>query len=618
MLSIQTKPSLYRDFALLSVLIIFILFMVSIWIVIKTYQNHSEDTLKHLENEALRIDRALIIEIEQYSYLLESISRQIETDEPNIEDQVARLFQSFSSRENPTGGDFFWANANQDKVLNSHYGRLEKPVDISDRDYMKRSITDPWNIHIGQPVEGRIDKKWIIPVSMGITDEQNRFLGAVGVGINIDALSRVISGVIKDPNIDFAITNTAFTLLTEMSEKPQFFLQHFSLDHLAEINFSTQPNGVYSQASLWERDNIYAYYETSSQYPYIIFVGYDPESSRTAIDDILIPRLLQIAIMCLFLVLTLWTVRKRIIHPVMLLTQHTSDILKGQPFNHNSSKDPIEIEQLSEEIGRLSDYIEERRRIDEEMSRKNMELMKIREAAEMTNHLKATFFEQVGDALMQPAKSISEYIESMRNELFGPLGNEKYQEMAENMYLESAAIIDTLTDVRAISKAESGLLALNESWSDLSFIIKKCIRLLRESPHFQNIEVILDLDDSVPKVLIDELRMKQLILNLLTTAANEIDPHDSIRLNSQYHNDGVRIEIIFKPSLIATRRMDTLHSQTSSRQAQPSSAGFLKLGHALSELIITMHGGEISSQAMPDNLVKKVVSIPQSRIFHAS
>ena len=616
MLGLQTKPSLYRDFALLSAMIIFVLLLVSLWIVYKTYQSHSKDILQQLENEAIRIDRALIIEIEEASYLLESIGRQIDTSRGDLEPQIQRLFGSFASNQPLSSSEFYWIDANQRITMSGHAGRLAEPIEIADRDYMKRALTTPWKIHIGQPVEGRVSGAWVIPIAMGIASADNEFVGAVSISLNIEQLSNVISNVIKEPEIDYAITNTAFTLLTQTSEDNDFFARYFSMARLSEIDFSQTPSGVFSSATWWASDKIYAYYEQSSQYPYIIFVGYDPVYSRSAIGNILLPRLLQIVIMTLFLLLTLWTVRKRIIQPVMQLTEHTQQILRGQNFAHSTANDPIEIEQLAEEIERLSAYIDERRRIEHELAHKNAALMHIKEAAEVTNHLKANFFEQVGEALMQPARAISEYIDSMRNELFGPLENEKYQEMAEAMHRESFAIMETLDDIRAISKAESGLLALDERPVDLSFIIKKCIRLLKECQPFAQVEVILDLDDEMPKINADELRLKQLILNLLMSAASEIGASDAIRLSSLYVDEEARVEITYKPTADSLARSEQpLHLL---RGIAPYSAGFLKLGHALSDLIVAMHGGSLSTKPLPDQMVKKTVSLPKTRLLSAT
>lgn len=613
MIRIQTKPSLYRDFALLSVLIVVILLLVSVWIVVRTFQAHSQEIIQKLESEALRIDRALIVEIERSSYLIESIGRQIDTSPEALEASIMRLFTSFSQSKREPTLRFYWVDRSQKLTLTAADGELNKPVDVSDRDYVKRAITAPWQVHIGQPVNSRLSRNWVIPVAMGITDAEERFLGVVALSIDISALNQTISNVIKDPAIDFAITNTAFTMLSEVSAQPHFFDRHFSLSRLMAIDFSQNPSGVYSTASLWDDTSIDAYYELSSEYPYIIFTGYNLNARKGDFDQILIPRLLQIALMTLFLVLTLWTVRKRIIQPVMRLTDETAAVLQRQEFRHDSQNDPFEIERLAEEIGRLAHYIEERLRVEAEMARKNSELMQLKEAAEITNDLKARFFEQVGEALMQPAHTIQEYLESMRNELFGPLGNDKYSEMTEKLIDESQQIIETLKDIQAISKAETGLLALREEPVDLAFVIKKSARLIKEGSMQQELDLILDLDDSLPKVMADELRLKQLMLNVLSTSANDMQASESIRISTHHHHDAIRIELLYRPAM-SSERGDQDGAGQPAAFAFPQ-AGFLKLGHALSEFIIAMHGGTLTTKAMPDQRIKKIITLPKSRII---
>jgi heme/copper-type cytochrome/quinol oxidase subunit 4 len=57
MINNRTQPSLSRDFALLSVFIIFILVLASIWVTFETYGNYEKDVAKQMEREALRLDR---------------------------------------------------------------------------------------------------------------------------------------------------------------------------------------------------------------------------------------------------------------------------------------------------------------------------------------------------------------------------------------------------------------------------------------------------------------------------------------------------------------------------------------------------------------------------------
>lgn len=623
MFGINTKPSLYRDFALLSALIIFMLFLVSIWVSYKTYQEHSSAIVKQLENDAVRIDRALIIEIERASYLLESIARQIVTDGPDDLRNIAQLFDSFDKSSYPHNSEFFWINADQKIMLSSREGLLEKPLDVSDRDYMKRAITSSWVIHIGQPIEGRVTNKWVMPVAIGITDDHGAFKGTVLISLDIGSFSKEISNVIQQDGISFAITNSAFTMLTEISEQEHFFEKNFDLNRLAKIDFTKFPSGIYSQTDLWDRDRIFAYYERSSQYPYIIFVGYDAAVSHTAVQEILLLRIGQIAVITIFLVSILWTVRKRIIQPVIGLTERTAEITRGNAYRRREEEGPLEIEMLDEEISRIYEYVLERRRIEKELSTKNTDLMKIRESAEMTNQIKAQFFEQVGNALMQPATAISEYADSFRNELFGPLGGHKYNDISEKLYWQSQTILDLLNDVLTISRAESGLIALNDTEIEMPLVIKKCIRLLHERARYQSVEIVQDFDEKLPHLMADELRIKQLLLNLMSAAALQVNPGDIIRLRSSLERDGMMLRMEYTmrpmhheegqppPPELETSPSFQLNAQAISGLHEPSTG----LGFALNQLIVAMHDGTLTVKTGLDRKVTVTILFPQKRVL---
>ena len=268
---------------------------------------------------------------------------------------------------------------------------------------------------------------------------------------------------------------------------------------------------------------------------------------------------------------------------------------------------------MSQAIRQLSQYINERKRIEAELSTKNRELTKIREAAEVTNRVKADFFEQVGASLMKPSKTIMEYADSMRSELFGAIGNAKYKEMAVIIHEETGQIIEMLEDVSAISRAETGLLALSETPLDIGFMIKKCLRLLRDKPQFKHMEVISDVDDNVPKLLADELRIKQVFLNLLMCVARQTEEEDVIRVFAKYRQEQIIVEMVYTPQDVSRFSGSVNELPRRARYQDALSASSFGLGFALSQLIVSMHEGEVLVKSMPDRTAKIEIIFPKKR-----
>ncbi len=598
MMNMRTQPSLSRDFALLSLFIIFILVLVSTWVAFETSSNYAKDVVKQMESEALRLDRGLIVEIENASYILESVGRQIQatSNDPN---NIAQLFFSFAKSGEPKRSIFSWVNKEQLITVSNNLGVLDKPIDVSDRDYVKKSIAEPWKVHIGRPIEGRLSHTWILPLSLGLTDHNGTYLGSVIVALDTEALGNDISRSMKDSGIRFAITNLSLTLLTQSPSAAKFFNENFDITRLAKLDFDKKPAGKYSSASIFDHTQIYSYYERSSQYPYIIFLGLDSKQSMHELRRLLMPRLFQLMVIAAFLLFVLWTVRKRIIHPVMALTDQTAAIVRGEHYDADETRGPLEIEQLAYEIKRLYDYIEERRRVEAELRTKNAELTRIKEAAQVTNQVKADFFAYVGQELTEPTEAILQQIETLKDQHFGPIGNPKYVGHAADIHDQARQLIAMLEDIKAISKAETGLLALSESDIDLTFVLQKTIRIFRDK-NSPNPEVQLDINHSLPHIRGDELRIKQLMLNILNAIQQQLPQGEAIRITSSLKAQELSLSFSYSGG------------GTSALSAGRSKQG---LDLALARLLVALHQGTLEMKTTSDRVSIITVKFPAMRVL---
>lgn len=590
---IQTQPSLSRNFLLLSLFIVVILVLVSAWVTAETIKTHAEATAKELENDALRIDRALIVETETASYILESLGRQIQATGLDNQDSIAQLFFSFAKMEGTRRNAFSWVDKSQMLTVSSNLGVLEKPIDVSDRDYIKKSVAEPWKVHIGRPIFGRLSQKMVLPLSLGLTDQRGTYAGSVMVALDIEKLTDDLARVLRDSGAHFAITNLAFTLLTQTDNSEKFFSKTFDIKKLSRVDFSTQTSGVYSTGSLFDGDRVFAYFERSSQYPFIIYLGLDPAETTGSVIDMLLPRLFQLCVIAAFLWFVLWTVRKRIIQPVITLTANAASIVRGEKYDPSLTQGPLEIEQLGYEIKRLYDYIEERRRVESELRLKNAELNRIKEAALLTNQVKAEFFATIGQELAEPVDTILAQIETIKDQHFGPLANAKYISHARDVHRQAQLLSGMLADIKTIADAETGLLALNESDVDVGFILQKTARIFREK-NGRGVEVQLD-TNSMPRLRGDELRLKQLALNILNATAQQLSAGDTIRIG------GVQ-----KPH---EWHLNFTYAGGDGR------GGKHGLELALARLLVAMHQGTLDIKTSPDRTTTLAVKFPGHRVI---
>jgi signal transduction histidine kinase len=607
MLTIRTQPSLSRDFALLSLFILFILLLVSAWITVETSRNFRRDVFKQMESESLRLDRALIVEIENASYILESVGRQIQSGGADNQEAIAQLFFSFAKTEAPKRAVFSWVRKDQMLSVASNQGVLAKPIDVSDRDYVKKSISAPWKVHIGRPIYGRLSKRWVLPLSLGLTNADGLYTGSVIIALDTERLTNDIGKTLKDSSSRFAITNLALTLLTQTQSAETFMKQNFDSAKLARTDFTQKPTGQFATGSLFGKGRTYAYYERSSQYPYVIFLGFDPAKTQAELKKLLLPRLFQLCVIAVFLLFILYTVRRRIIHPVMRLTAQAARIVRGEKFDETLATGPLEIEQLSHEIKRLQDFIEERRRIELELRSKNAELNRIKEAATLTNQVKAEFFAYVGDQLTEPAEMILEQIETLKDQHFGPLGNPIYAQHAFEVHEHAQQLLAMLNDIKSISEAETGLLALNESDIDIAFVLQKTARIFRDK---HPIDVQIDVPNGLPRLRGDELRLKQLVLNILQASARYLNAGDAIRIATSMKSQ----EMALSFSYVSHGNVDTGRLKSLGTLVNTGSRTRHGLDLALARLMVAMHQGTLDMKTTQDRTTIITIRFPAIRV----
>lgn len=532
-----TQPSLSRDFALLSAAILFILCITSLGVTYSTYASHARHVAASLEKESLRIERTLATEMESASYILSALGKQIVLDQDRSLIRLAQILKSFDNRDY-VYSILSWISPEQLLVVSSNKGVLDKPVDISDRDYVKKAFSDPWKMTVGRPIEGRVSGRWIIPVSMGVTDYTGKFIGAIMISIDIDALTDRLSRLIRREGLSFAIVSRTLIPITQVSDDKDFVNRHFPLEKLVNVNFSRDPSALISRGSAFIGASSYAYYRMASDYPYIVLLSYDPRFSDQTVRGLIWSRLLLLAGMGVFFVLFLWIVRVRMIRPILELTAVAAGVARGEVCAASPRGGPVEIEGLAAQIRKVSEYIEENRRIQNELRNKMYLLRKAREQAEVQRRSQLEFMAYASQEMRNPLNNIIGGAQVMKDQLYGPIENRKYRQYATDIYGAANALLQSTQDLLAIAKMETDYIDLVEKPVDVTAAINKALRFISDKMQAEKLGIKVQLQEPLPRLIADEFRLQQIIMNLLLHALDQTLPEGTITLEARLVTEG--------------------------------------------------------------------------------
>jgi signal transduction histidine kinase/Tfp pilus assembly protein PilE len=601
MILIRTQPSLNRDFALLSLFIVFLMVIMSSWVAYETYDDQRLRTEKKLAQAAIRIDTALTQEIKYASQLLDAMGKQIAAHPRNDYRAISDIFKSYQSYRIDNKSVFSWLNRDQKLAVSSDFGISETMLDVSDRDYAKRAISKPGRVVISRPIKGRTSKRWVVPMSLGIADENGAFIGALFLGLDIDSIQKTARAAASGKDIDFTITNRAFTVLTNTYARNSLFRRYFDLSELSKKDFLKPQSGLYASAKPWDSKTVFAYYQTSKKHPFVYFLTDSRAASILALKTILVARIFQLLAVGGFLLFVLWTVRKRIIQPVIALSDNTKAATLGSSFETVAYHGPQEIQSLNREIYKFWLYTQERKRIESELRNKLANLIRIKDTAALTNKIKADFFASVGEILQAPTQVILEQSETIKDQHFGAIASPKYLKNATEIHQHAKAMLNVLDDMLKISSSESGMIELHESWVDIPQLLRKTLELFNDT-HGVSLQLQVDNHAPLPSIRGDKQRLRHLLMHLFTIVAMQSGKGDILRVSSNIRSSELRLFFSYNFASGADAASQSKNTLTTS------------MAFTLAKLIAAMHQGDFEVKTTPNKITTFTLKLPAARI----
>jgi two-component system cell cycle sensor histidine kinase PleC len=209
----------------------------------------------------------------------------------------------------------------------------------------------------------------------------------------------------------------------------------------------------------------------------------------------------------------------------------------GDPKSHDKNELVI----LTESFNTMLSEINER---NQQLKQQNAELEKARDAAESANRAKSQFLANISHELRTPLNAVIGFSSILMNQLFGPLGEQKYLEYARDINESGTHLLDIINDILDLSKAEAGKLMLNYEEVHIGKAINKCVTILSERAARGKVVVVTDIPKMLPPLMADRLRFIQVVLNILSNAIKFTDEGGKIYITARAEDKNGEIESI--------------------------------------------------------------------------
>jgi len=212
------------------------------------------------------------------------------------------------------------------------------------------------------------------------------------------------------------------------------------------------------------------------------------------------------------------------------------------------------------------------------------------------DRMKSEFLANMSHELRTPLNSILGYTQLLLLDLEDTLPQESMEDM-QSIHLNGQHLLSMINDILDLAKIEAGRLNLNFEALEIGTLLESVQAsnsgLFLDKP----IEMVIEMEEDVPAVWADSVRMTQVLNNLVANAVKFTD-EGKITIRAYQVDDGVNIEVEDEGIGIDEEDMDKLFERF--RQIDGSytrRAEGTGLGLPITRHLVEMHGGVITVES---------------------
>ena len=147
------------------------------------------------------------------------------------------------------------------------------------------------------------------------------------------------------------------------------------------------------------------------------------------------------------------------------------------------------------------------------------------------------YLAKLAHELKTPLTAIVAASEVMREESFGPLGDERYKAYASDIHDSARHVLDVINRMLEHRTAEPAGAQLVPVQVDVNALVESCVSSLAPVAKREGLELRTTLAERLPHVIADAMSLKQILLNLLTNAIKYNLDGGSIHVATRFSAD---------------------------------------------------------------------------------
>lgn len=165
----------------------------------------------------------------------------------------------------------------------------------------------------------------------------------------------------------------------------------------------------------------------------------------------------------------------------------------------------------------LQEQLTERHKVQKELVKRNQELAITNEELARATRLKDEFLANMSHELRTPLNAILGMNEGLQDQVFGNV-NDRQIKALQTIERSSNHLLDLINDILDVAKIESGNIELDCKPTSVEPLCKSSLIFIKQQAQKKGIQVKMNLSSNLPKIFVDERRIRQVLINLLSNA----------------------------------------------------------------------------------------------------
>jgi len=203
------------------------------------------------------------------------------------------------------------------------------------------------------------------------------------------------------------------------------------------------------------------------------------------------------------------------------------------------------------------------------------------------------FLSMVAHDLKAPISAVESYLKVMLRGSPGPL-TAKQEQWLDRSISRLDGMLELISDLLDVSRLETGQMATEMEMTSLQKVLEGCIDTARGIAEPNGIKVVSDIGSDFPQIFASEIRLAQVINNLVSNAVRYTPGGGTIKLRASLKGKKILIEVEDNGSGISKEAMPRIFEDFYRGDRETEGTG---LGLSICKRAVELHGGRIWAES---------------------